>query len=258
MAIIPLMQLPCPVPAWFRQHFNEDYRLLYPHRDQAEAEREVDGAIRELGIAPGERVLDLCCGFGRHVVALARRGIAAVGVDISLRLLGQADRSAAPHLVCADMRALPFAGGPRGFSVLVNFFTSFGYFETDLENQAAACEMARVLRPGGRFALDLMNADGAVRCLSPRTDRRLGDCRIVEERRHDPRRRRIEKRITLEVEGTQEVRSYFESVRLYDPAEIEALLDSAGLEVERRLGAFSGAAFDSGSPRMIVFGRKPA
>jgi SAM-dependent methyltransferase len=251
------MQLPSPVPGWCRRHFNEDYRILYPHRDQAQADIEVDGAIRELAIRPGDQVLDLCCGFGRHLVAFARRGVAAVGVDISMSLLRQVDRRAA-RLACADMRALPFAGGARGFSVLVNFFTSFGYFEADHENRQAASEMSRVLRPGGRFALDLMNAAGAIRGLEPRTERRQDACRIVEERSHDARRRRIEKRITLVVEGSTEARSYFESVRIYDAAEIEALLRGVGLRVDRWLGDFSGAVFDAVSPRMIVIGRKPA
>jgi SAM-dependent methyltransferase len=49
---------------------------------------EVDFLVAALGLEPGDRVLDVGCGPGRHVLELARRGITAVGVDISARFVG--------------------------------------------------------------------------------------------------------------------------------------------------------------------------
>ncbi|MBI4605141.1 MAG: methyltransferase domain-containing protein [Planctomycetes bacterium] len=244
-------------PGWFRRHFTEDYRLLYRGRDQAQADAEAACIARELAIRPGERVLDLCCGYGRHLAAFARRGIRATGADLSLTLLKQVEPARERRVVCADMRALPFPGGSRGFDAVVNFFTSFGYFETDEENAEAAREMARVLRPGGRLAMDLMNPGPAVRGLEPRTERRARGFHVVEERRHDPARKRIEKRIELRCDATGDVRRYLESVRVFSPGEIRALLEDAGLRVEGMLGDFEGSPCGEDSPRMIVLGRKP-
>jgi SAM-dependent methyltransferase len=245
-----------PSPGWFRKHFNEDYRTIYAGRNQAEADEEAASIVRTLDIRPRERVLDLCCGFGRHVVALRKLGIHAIGADLSLTLLRQAARGRPPHLVAADMRALPFGGGAPGFAVVVNFFTSFGYFAEDSENEAALREIARVLEAGGRFSLDLMNARPTIRSLVPLTVREAGPYEVREERRHDAARGRIEKRITLICQESGVSREYHESVRIFTRGEITASLAGAGLTVERVLGGFDGLPHDEGSPRMIVIGRK--
>jgi SAM-dependent methyltransferase len=243
-------------PAWFRRHFNEDYRILYAGRDQAQADLEVEFAVRRLGISPGEPVLDLCCGFGRHLAALRRHGITAVGLDLSRALLHQVPRGPDSVLVCADMRRLPFAGGPCGFAAVVNFFTSFGYFDADDENTAAVGEIARVLCPGGRFLIDLMNPESTLQTLEPRSERRAGPLEILEERRWDPVRRRVEKHITLRDVHSRAMREYTESVRLWSAEEIGSVLDGAGLQVVDVCGDFRGAPHGPAAPRMIVIGRR--
>ncbi len=95
---------------WYRQHFNEDYRTLYAARDDAEAEVQATFAEEQLKIRPHDTVLDLCCGHGRHLEALARRNIRAVGVDLSLPLLKEALARGSGPLLRADKRRLPFAG----------------------------------------------------------------------------------------------------------------------------------------------------
>ena len=57
--------------------------------------KEVDFLVEVLGLEPGDRVLDVGCGPGRHCLELARRGIEAVGVDISQRFLDLASEAAA-------------------------------------------------------------------------------------------------------------------------------------------------------------------
>ncbi|MCZ6792646.1 MAG: class I SAM-dependent methyltransferase [Planctomycetota bacterium] len=249
-------------PAWFRRHFNEDYLVLYSGRSQEQAEREVGFIVGQLEVRRQESVLDLCCGFGRHLRAFRRRGIRAVGVDLSAALLTVARERLDTELVCADMLQLPFrggtrgSGGTRGFEVLVNFFTSFGYFESRSDNHRAASEMARVLRPGGRFSLDLMNRDRTLRELAPRTKRRSGQFEIHEERSHDRERDRIDKRIVLHDTRSGDVKKYFESVQLYGEEEISRLLCEVGLEVTEVFGDFADVPFDADSPRMIVTGRR--
>jgi len=246
-----------PTPGWFRQHFNEDYRAIYQGRDQAQADEEVELVSQELKIGRGDTILDLCCGYGRHLNAFAKHGLRATGVDLSLPLLRQVEPPCARRVVCADMRALPFVGGQSGFSVIVNFFTSFGYFQAEAEHSYAARELARVLRPGGRFCMDLMNATATIRSLQPHTKRVAGPYEVTEERTYDDERRRIEKRITLLEKDSKEAKYYVESVRVFSPMEITDLLTHAGLEVDRMLGGFSGTPYQKNSERMIVLGRRP-
>ena len=184
-----------------------------------------------------------------------------MGVDLSLPLLRRVETAApagaGPDVVCADMRALPFRGGEAGFSVVVNFFTSFGYFESDDENFQAVAEIHRVLRPGGRYAIDLLNAHATVKSLEPRSERQIGEFLLLEERSFDPVRRRIEKRITLMRNDSADEKHYFESVRIFSEEEIRELLARAGLVVRDVLGDFTGRPYGEDTPRMIVLGSKP-
>ena len=238
---------------WYRQHFNEDYRTLYAARDDAEAEVQAAFAEEQLKIRPHDTVLDLCCGHGRHLEALARRNIRAVGVDLSLPLLKEALARGSGPLLRADMRKLPFAGGTEGFAVLVNFFTSFGYFQEENDNLAVIEEIARVLRPGGRFLIDLMNPHG-VTTPDPSTLREEGSFEIAEERWFSQENHRVEKRIRLLDRTTGRESQYMESVRVYLEDEIISILAERDLKVEQVCGDFEGRSFTSDSPRLVLCG----
>ena len=240
-------------PDWYRQHFNEDYRTLYAARSDEEAEAQAAFAAERLGIKPGDAVLDLCCGHGRHLAAFARRDIRATGVDLSLALLADAARRRAGSLFRADMRALPFAG--ESFTVLVNFFTSFGYFESERGNLMVIEEIARVLRPAGRFLIDLINPLSAVSPV-PESLRAEGPFEIREERWFDDETRRINKRINLLDTASGENRRYRESVRIYEQEELLSILSPSGLGVEKICGDFEGGDFHADSPRMVLYGAR--
>ena len=240
-------------PCWYRQHFNKDYRILYAARNDEEADAQAAFAAERLDIRPHDTVLDLCCGHGRHLEAFARRDIRATGIDLSLPLLEAASCRDAGPLIRADMRKLPFAGG--GFSVLVNFFTSLGYFESEEENLATIEEMARVLEPGGRFLIDLINPHDAISPV-PRSRREEGRFEIREERWFDDEALRVKKQIELLDTSNGERRSYRESVRIYGEDELLSILAPRGLEVDETCGDFTGAPFRTDSPRMILCGAR--
>ena len=166
--------------AWYREWFGEEYLELYSHRDRAEAERQADFVEAQLGDRTPRAVLDLACGAGRHTDVLRERGYRVLGIDLSLILLAQ--RPDLPR-VAGDMRALPFVG--ESFDWVLNFFTSFGYFEHERENFRVLEEVVRILVPGGRFLIDLMNPEPVIENLQPR-DAYTVDGREVEiERWYD-------------------------------------------------------------------------
>src|SRR5687767_9208056 len=96
---------------WFEEWFGEEYLQLYPHRDDAEAERAVALVLRATGFQRGWRVLDVACGAGRHARAFEAAGARCVGVDLSATLLRIARTVTGASLVRADMRALPIRPG---------------------------------------------------------------------------------------------------------------------------------------------------
>ena len=144
------------MPEWFEEWFGEEYLELYPHRDEAEAERAVGLIAKATGLAPGWRVLDVACGAGRHARAFRAAGARCVGLDLSLTLLRVARGVTDAPLVRGDMRYLPIRAG--SMDLTVSLFTSFGYFEHDEEHAAALREMVTTVRPTGWFVIDFLNA----------------------------------------------------------------------------------------------------
>lgn len=244
--------------AWYKEWFGEEYLELYAHRDEPEAELHVDFVERQLrpdgqdGRCP-RAVLDLACGAGRHTAALRRRGYRTLGVDLSLTLLSH---MADLPKVSGDMRCLPFHA--ESFDWVLSFFTSFGYFEQERENFRVLEEIVRILTPGGRFLLDIMNPVTVLTDLKPREVQIRDDGRRVEiERWFDAEKKRINKRMIVRASGASP-RSFLESVRVYQPDEVVIGLHWAGLEVDHLCGNFHGDSYERDSERLILIGSKPA
>lgn len=236
---------------WFRHWFGETYLSLYPHRDEAEAEAGVRLLGERLAPADGERVLDLACGAGRHLPFLRSLGLWPVGLDLSRPLLRQATRAGPFPLVRGDMRRLPFRSG--AFDHLASFFTSFGYFADREQDEAVVAEARRVLRAGGGFLVDYLNAPRVRRTLVPEDEDVVGGRRVRQTRRLEGDT--VVKRIEIGGEGGQEPEVHHERVRLYRPDELERLLARGGLRAEARLGGYDGSPLGPDSQRVILVGR---
>ncbi len=239
---------------WYKEWFGEEYLELYSHRDESEAEEHVDFVERHLGGPRPRAVLDLACGAGRHTAALRRRGYRTFGIDLSLTLLAHMQAQGLPR-VDGDIRRLPFAAG--SFDWVLNFFTSFGYFEQERENFRVLEEIVRILTPGGRFLIDLMNPGPVLSGLKPRESQVLDGREVEIERWYDAGSQRINKRIAVRAPG-EPSRRFLESVRLYRPEEVTIGLRWAGLELAELFGNFEGDPYERDSERLILSGFKPA
>ena len=233
---------------WYEEWFNEDYLEVYANRDRAEAEHDVAAAVEQLELTTTSRVLDLCCGFGRHLEALERRDIRAYGLDRSAVLLERAAPELRRRLICGDMLRLPFRDG--SFDGVTSFFTSFGYFSSDAEHSTAVREIARVLRAGGRLYMDILNGPYAAANLEPRSRRASRRWEVLEERDFNPDTKRIRKHITI-LDGDAR-REYVESVRVFDLDEMASLLSKGSFRIDGSFGDTRGTPYTQQSPRMII------
>jgi SAM-dependent methyltransferase len=235
---------------WFAGGATEEYLAVYPHRDDREARMVVDligACIRCDEAAPA---LDLACGAGRHRQCLGSRRW-TIGVDVSRPLLAvarAADEDA--PLVQADMRALPFRTG--AFALVVNLFTSFGYFEDDREHQQVINEVARVTAPGGWFVLDFLNPSYVRRTLVPFDTRQLGALVLEQAREISTDGRYVQKIVRFSGTG----QTFLERVRLFDAGELVAMVRAAGFCVSQMLGDYNGGPITPWSPRTIIIGRR--
>jgi len=238
--------------AWYKEWFGQEYLELYAHRDEDEAGRHVDFVIKHIDGPKPHRVLDLACGAGRHSAALRQRGYEVVGADLSLALLATSPRQ--PKISAGDMRNLPFRA--ESFDWVLNFFTSFGYFERERENFQVLEELTRLLRPHGRFMIDFLNKEQVLANLKEREVQEKKGRRIHIERWYDEATRRINKRMRLERPDGPSA-TYLESVRAYDRDEVTIGARWAGLEVDALYGNFNGEPYHRGSERLILIGHKP-
>lgn len=245
---------------WYHEGgiYGPDY-LAIVRTDPGAAASEADRAIRLLGIQTGDQLLDVACGYGRHALNLARKGLRVVGLDLNALFLESAAEAArveglAPAFVRADMRRLPF--GPA-FDAAVCLGGSFGQFGSEDEDLALLQETARALKPGGRFLLDVANRDGILsRFIGKDWDELEDGTVVLHERSWDSLRGRVEGRdVVVGPDGRR--RDYHHSMRLYGAPEITSLMRRAGFEVVALYGSLAGAALGLDSPRINVVAQKP-
>jgi SAM-dependent methyltransferase len=233
---------------WFEEWFGEDYLRLYPHRDDADAQRAVGLICGTVGLQTGWRVLDVACGAGRHARAFEDAGAQCFGLDLSATLLRMAKQVTNAPLIRADMRQLPIR--PASMDLTVNLFTSFGYFERDVEHTAALEEMISTVRPGGWFVIDFLNPAAVRRQLVPEETVELPGQKVRVTRSVSPDGRFVCKSIRATAG-----RHYVERVRLFEPEQISGMLETAGVIVRRRFGDYDASTLTAESPRTIILGQ---
>ena len=244
---------------WPVAFFDDDYLKMYlPQFTPERTEQEVDFIHGALEPAPGDAVLDLACGFGRHAIRMAKRGYRVTGVDFNPRYLEIAAADArragvTVEWVACDMRALDFSGR---FDRAYSYFTSFGYYSDD-ENEAVLARIARALKAGGRLLLDVMNRDWLLTHPQQRTwNQREDGALIMEEASLDLRHSRVISRLTL-IEpdrGTGPAKQF--DLRAYTCAELTALMRRHGLEVREVWGGPDRGAYSTESRRLILLAER--
>ncbi|WP_394824781.1 class I SAM-dependent methyltransferase [Pendulispora albinea] len=256
------MNVRVPEPSalpWYRKFFSDDYfvaceRLL----ESFDSEREIAGVVKLLNLKPGERVLDLCCGPGRHAIELGIRGMKVTGLDLNPAYLAAARDEAARRGVVlttveADMRAIPPL--PE-FDAVINMFTSFGYLESEEEDARVLASVAQRLRAGGRLLLDGLNREWVMtnqieREWFPQPDGSV----LLEERTLNLRTSRNRVAFTRIADGKRHELGAID-VRLYTLTETENMLRRSGLTLRRVYGALDGTDYAISTRRMIVVAEK--
>jgi SAM-dependent methyltransferase len=246
---------------WYETFFGKDYLDVYAYQfTDNRARQEVEFVTRTLELQPGEGVLDLCCGQGRHAVCLAAQGLQVVALDLSAEYLELA-RAAASALdlsietVHADMRDIPFEDR---FDAVINMFSSFGYLESEDEDARVLHAITRALKPGGRVLLDLLNRDWVVANYIQNDWHEAEDGTLYLEHREldlETSRNHVSFRAIRPDGSRQDIVGHH--IRLYTLREVRGMLEAAGLAYKGVHGGFSGEAYSIETRRMIVVASKP-
>ena len=241
---------------WWQKFFDEHYLKVYKDLEK-KTSREVEALIKMVDLKPHAKILDLCCGYGRHSIEFAQRGFKVTGYDLSDFFIEKAKKDSAKlglkiEFVKGDMRKLPFV---QEFDVVVNIFTSFGYFEKESDDLKVTKGVSRALKKGGLFLLDLKNREHLIRNFQRKRWNQEEDFILLEDNFFDLFTSRWETTRTLLFENGRKKEHSF-SLRMFTFTEILNLLKKSGFILESVYGDFDFREYSLDSPRMILISRK--
>jgi SAM-dependent methyltransferase len=239
---------------WFVPWFNSPYyHILYKNRDYSEAAAFIDKLTVHLDLPRGAKVLDLACGKGRHAAHLRKNGFEVVGIDLSEESIAFAKEEYEQdglEFFEHDMRCLYWT---EHFDLVVNLFTSFGYFHSVEDDQKTISSIADALKPNGLFVIDFLNCVKVENELVEEEEKIVDEVRFGIERSVDSGviRKKIrvyDGQVELEFEEKVDALELHDFKTYFDRAELE-LIETFG---DYKLNPFS----EEESDRLIMVCRK--
>ena len=242
---------------WFEDFFNGLYGKVLPNQfDEAATLKQVRVVKRLLGLRKGRRVLDVPCGMGRLTIPMARMGYMMTGVDICAPYIRKARRQAKKEdldirFTHKDMRQINY---DSEFDAVFNWFTSLGYF-SDTDNLNFCKKVLRALKPGGKFLIETQNKSWLLANFRTHMKKTIGGVRIDNRTRWNEKTGRVISKWTLRRGNIIERRR--SSIKIFNGAEIRALLRSAGFRDIELFGSPPPDRLTRHSQRLIAIGKRP-
>jgi 2-polyprenyl-3-methyl-5-hydroxy-6-metoxy-1,4-benzoquinol methylase len=239
---------------WFDNDafWQEFYSVLFPDDRFLAAAENLDKVLALTG-CQGGAVLDLCCGPGRFTIPLAKRGFQVTGVDRTTLYLEKARERArnegvAVEWVQADMREFV---RPQAFDLVINMFTSFGYFDEKSEDVNVLTHIQQSLKPGGAVILEMMGKEVLAKIFRATDSEVLPDGTLLVERREvfDEWSRL---RATWMLIKGEKVSSFTFHHTIYSGQELKDLLLQAGFSRVKLYGDLDGKEYGLDASRLIA------
>lgn len=244
--------------AWFEEWFDTPlYEKLYAHRDEEEAAMMAALIAHTCPPHKYREVLDLACGRGRHSYNLAALSYHVLGADLSPNAIDKAKANIPrglkqnPSFVVHDMRRKL----KIRFDLIVNLFTSFGYFENHDDNKNVIKNVSAMLKESGAFVIDYLNPDFVTSTLVKKQKHEVDDIEVEITRSIS--KNMVKKTMRFSWPGTSNNQVFEEKVQLYDLGWFRDVFEESGLELTEKFGNYDGSPYDAKeSKRMILFALK--
>ncbi len=245
---------------WFENEsfWEETYDFLFPEKLFADTNKQID-SILELTAFKGFSILDLCCGPGRCSIALAKKGFSVTGVDRSGFLLDKArERSRSEGVsvewILEDMRDF---SRPASYDLVLNLFTSFGYFDDKNDDIKVLERVFANLKPGGIFLIDVMGKERLAKIFQPSMVDVLEDGTMVLQRPEIfDNWTRVRNQWTI-IKGDR-ARSFHFQHTIYSGQELKDRMTQVGFESIQLYGCLEASPYDSNAQRLVISGLKPS
>ena len=242
------------MPEWFEDEslWIATYPFTFSEQRFAMAEEEVNKIIALVDFQ-GTSVLDLCCGPGRHAVVLAKRGCSVTGVDKSKFLLQKAEErvkveGVRVEFVQEDMRNFSRSAA---YDLVLNFFTSFGYFNDQEDDIKVLRNIYASLKPAGVCLLEMISKEWLAKNLLATTSMEApdGSLRIERHEVFDDWSR-IRNEWILIKEGRTKVFKFHHTI--YSGQELKDRLHQVGFKRVKLFGDLDGNEYGVNARRLVA------
>ncbi|MSP67055.1 MAG: methyltransferase domain-containing protein [Alphaproteobacteria bacterium] len=241
----PIADLESHLPEeWWNNLFDSLYLMTDGDvvENDINTRREIDAVIAATGMTPQDRIVDLCCGQGRHSMELAQRGFRFVsGIDRSRYLVRLARRRAQDRKIQAvfreaDARTFRVPEGSQDYVLLMG--NSFGYFASEEDDLKVLSSVVRALRSGGTVVLDITDGEWIRQHFDARSWEWIDQHHFVcRERSLSSDGDRLISREVIVHDDNGVIADQFYAERLYSFQRIRALLERAGFRNVRQHGS---------------------
>ena len=233
---------------WYIDWFNSPfYHQLYKERDYSEATFFMNNLIKELDIRKDSNVLDLACGRGRHSQYLSTLGYKVTGIDISKENIAEAKKNESNNLnyIIHDMR-YPLS---QKFDLILNLFTSFGYYKKDTDNLSVIKSIKSNLKTNGLAVIDFLNINYVLNNLVENEEKIINNTEFIIKRYLEDNM--LVKSISIIHEN--KIHNFKEEVKPYRIDDFLSIFEKLNLKLIKTYGDYKLNAFNKeSSPRLIM------
>ena len=234
-------------PKWFQSWFDTSYyHILYKHRDYKEAEAFIKNIVAYLNLNKADSILDLACGKGRHSIFLNSLGYDVTGLDLSKNSIEHAktNESESLHFEVHDMRNVY----ETQFEIVLNLFTSFGYFQDEMDNFKVIQTIKSSLKQNGIGVIDYMNSPLVIDNLIAHNSYESDGIKFELKRNYK------DGFITKNIEVNDDGKSFHfeEKVRAFTFQDFETMLSNAGLHLLDCFGSYKLEPFNNKTSERLI------
>ena len=245
---------------WFSDtQFWLDYGpLMFNSQSWEDGWFDIKNLIELLKLEPGIEIMDSCCGVGRHSIELSKAGMKVTGIDITAPYIEAAKETAEDmeldiNFICDDIRNYK---DNNKYDLAVNLYTSYGYFETESDEQLYLKNVYDSLKPGGKFLIDTISKEALARdFVEDEWFEEEGNTICLGFEIIEDFSRLVNRWMIISPEGKKT--DYKFSHKIYSGYELKSILKKAGFVNVKVYGSMKGEAYNHKVKRLIAIGEKP-
>ena len=239
---------------YFDGYYKQIWKTIIPEELTL---KEVDFIMQYFKLQPGSSVLDIMCGYGRHVLALAEKGIKVTGVDnlpdYIEELRKRSEEMALP--VEAMLNDIMQFESNQKFDVVICMGNSLQFFEKkDLRKLLG--KISDYLKPKGHFLINSWSIlEIVLKSFNVRSWSAIGDLKFLVESKHlfSPSRIETEHQI-IAPDGTTEIKQSIDYI--WSLNEIEEMLQESDMRMKEVFSIPGRKKFTWGEPRAYIIAEK--